>query len=160
MSMVTYATDSDRFTFMRDVLSRTSGLALNVGCHSDGAGLRRMAPDRVLNCDVAVQPGYSYHVDRFFDARETWPFEDGEVEIVFLCDILEHLYDDEIVSALREARRVSWKLCVTVPHDELLRDEIDPSAAYKAHCNTIDEASIKRLLARGGWTPIEFHTIK
>jgi hypothetical protein len=157
---MSYTTDADRYQFMRDCVSTTTRTVLNVGCHIDGAGLRMMAPYRVINCDIQVQPGYDYIVDSFFDVRGEWPFTDRSVELVVLADILEHLYDLEIAAALGSARRVSEKLCVTVPHDTLLQDEIDPEAGYKAHCNTIDEEHIKRLIELTAWEITDFHVIR
>lgn len=155
-----YVSDSDRFQFMRDCVSRTGGLVLNVGCHVDGANLKANWPMRVLNCDVAVQQGYAYDVDILFDARHRWPFADDEAEMVVLGDILEHMYDHEIVYVLREAARVAWKVCITVPHDEYLRDPIDRDAAYRAHCNTIDRTKIERLLDETGWDVDELHVVE
>ena len=146
----------DRMTYQRQKVQETTGVVLNVGCHVDPAGLKTIAPDRVFNCDIRVQPGYDYEIDYAFDARERWPFEDDSVELVVIADVMEHWYDHEIEAVLAEARRVSEKLCLTVPYDDLLQDEIDPEAQPRSHCNTIDESKLKLLLSSRSWNPIEF----
>lgn len=146
-----------REEFMRKHINDAEGIVLNVGCHVDGPGLKNR--ETVLNCDVAVQEGYDYRVDVFFDAREPWPFEDDAVELVVLGDILEHFYDEEMVRVLSEARRVSQKVCITVPRDDLLADTIDFGPAYKSHCNTVSEDSMRYNLAQAGWYVTDFQTI-
>jgi predicted SAM-dependent methyltransferase len=152
---------TDRFEFQRFAAADTTGIMLNVGCHSDGAGLKKVYGDRVVSCDLEVQPGYEYEIDVAMDARKPWPFPDDYAEMAFLCDILEHLYDHEIVEVLRNARRVSHKLCATVPNDRLwylpgIRAVDEGASGYRSHCNEIDETKMRRLLSVTGWWPVEF----
>lgn len=146
----------DRFEWQRRAVEVTDGPVLNIGCHEDGAGLKAMDPRRVINCDIAVQPGYSYEIDSRFDARERWPFDDGYAELAVIADVMEHWYDNEILAVLREAGRVCEKLCVTVPYDDVLGDEIIPDAQPRAHCNTIGEDHLRWLLWETGWEITDF----
>lgn len=151
----------DRFEFQRQCVQTTVGKVLNVGCHVDPANLKAIDPGRVYNCDIAVQEGYDYDVDVFFDVREVWPFDNDSAEMVVFGDILEHLFDSELSVALSEAHRVAHRLCVTVPNDTHAETE-DPKEfgpGYKEHCNKLDEEKIRSLLRETGWKIEDFQIV-
>lgn len=107
----------DRFRFQREVAAKYTGTILNVGCNEDPAGLGGMP--NVINCDLHTANGdRPYPVDKVFDcAEDIWPFEDNSVDLVVFGDILEHLYPDECLRALKETRRVARNVCATLPRD-------------------------------------------
>lgn len=160
-----------RFDFQtrctEEELSHGAGLILNVGCNADPAHLKALAPDFVINCDlfghdqVLDQPNAA---DVLFDAAaERWPFGDCAAGLVVLGDIVEHLKAPEILFALREARRVSQRLCVTVPCDERDSncDEVaDTMPRGAVHRTIVTEELLRHLLAEAGWTVVEWQEVE
>lgn len=160
-----------RFDFQREctqkALAELPGLAINCGANDDPANLKALDPERVVNCDlfshdqVLDRPNV---VDVMFDcAADTWPFSNGEAALVILGDILEHLTPEEIGFALREARRVSLRLCITVPEDH--RDDVSDERADAfprgaVHRTTVTRALLKPLLDWAGWTVDEWRTVE
>lgn len=156
---------ADRFSFQRNCVLDSDGIVLNIGANEDPAGLRALAPDRVLNCDIEEHDSYLHRpnrVDRVFDARETWPFEDDSAELVVLGDILEHLYEAEAEKVLHESRRVAKRLCITVPEDDRFMTEPDTwedytkgiqesESGYRTHCEVVHRPYLQELLDRTGW---------
>lgn len=151
---------AERFGFQRNCLANTTGIVLNVGCDEDPARLKSIAPDRVINCDINT---YNEHMQRpnlidvVMDVREPWPFPDNFAELTIFGDILEHLYPSEAVGALSEARRVSSKLCLTVPEDSRWEEDGVATDAQggRTHCTTWDEEHVCMLLEESGWLNVE-----
>ena len=173
---------ADRFSFQRNCVIDAEGFILNVGANEDPAGLRALAPERVLNCDIEEVDSYlgrPNRVDRVFDARETWPFVDDFAGLVVLGDILEHLYEEETEAVLREARRVSDKVCITVPEDDrflhedqpdvevrdggiiekVTRGVLESESGYRTHCQVVTKEYLEDLLDRTGWEPVEWEIV-
>lgn len=146
---------TERFNFQRLCAADTSGIVLNVGANDDPANLKSIAPDRVINCDIEEHDSYLNRpnkVDVLFDVRGRWPFEDDYAELVVFGDILEHLYPEEALLALREANRVSEKLCVTVPRDNRFEESgVDEKNGYRTHCFEWTEHDVLDLLSATGW---------
>ena len=160
-----------RFDFQRAqtqaALFQLEGPVLNVGCNEDPANLKLENPGRVINCDLFAEDqvlGYRNVVDEVFDAaRDIWPFEDREASLVVLGDILEHLSPDEITFALIEARRVSQRLCITVPCDE--REENNPQRADTyprgaVHRTVVTEQLLRDRLEQAMWTITEWREVE
>jgi hypothetical protein len=177
---------SDRFAFQKDevrkALRELPGMILNVGCCDDQAcwpanSLKPIDPQRVINCDIsAVDELYEDPDDDtkvtgsrptaaevLFDAaRDRWPFEDKSAALVVLGDILEHMSIEDIVSTLSEARRVSARLCVTVPEDT--RETNTPERADQfrrghVHRTVVTEQVLRRALRETGWGVSRFHLV-
>lgn len=161
---------TDRFPYQRDSAERAlrdlSGPVLNIGSNDDPADVKAVDPDRVLNCDlfdhdqVLDRPN---KVDRLFDcARDRWPFDDQSVALVIFGDILEHLTVGEIDAALSEARRVSARLCITVPLDD--RDTTSDERADEyprgaVHRTIVTAPLLKAALDRAGWTVTDWRSL-
>ncbi len=145
-----------RFEYQREKVMNTTGTVLNIGANEDPAQLKSIAPDRVINCDLTEHDlvmDRPNEVDIIFDARDTWPFEDNSAELVVLGDILEHLYDEEIVRVFCEARRVAERACITVPKDPRFQQDgvgVD-AAGGRSHCNLIDRERLITMLEYTGW---------
>lgn len=177
---------SDRFAFQKDcvrhALRDLPGLVLNVGCCDDQAcwpanSLKPIDPTRVINCDIsAVDEIYDDPEDDtrvtgsrptaaevLFDAaRDRWPFDDGEAALVVLGDILEHLSPDDIESTLREARRVSARLCVTVPEDTRATNTPERADQFRrghVHRTIVTEDLLRAKLKAAGWQVARFHLV-
>lgn len=141
----------------RAALGAGPGLVLNVGANEDPGRLKEVDPARVFNCDlfpwddVMNRPN---RVDVLFDCvRDRWPFDDDAAELVVMGDILEHLAPDEILVALREARRVARRICVTVPSDNRpetfeKRDHLPRGAV---HVNYITAPELIGYFIDAGW---------
>ncbi len=161
---------TDRFPFQRRCVTDAldlPGVILNVGCNTDPGHLKTCDPDRVVNCDLFAHDNVvdtQNRADVLFDAaRDRWPFDDDAAALVVLGDILEHLTADEIAAALGEARRVSQRLCVTVPEDhrpEVNDDRADEFPRGAVHRTTVTRALLERLLADTGWTVTGWETVE
>lgn len=177
---------SDRFSFQKDcvrqALADDDGLILNVGCCDDQAcwpanSLKPLDPARVINCDIsAVDELYEDPDDEtrvtgtrptaaevLFDAaRDRWPFDDGSAALVVMGDILEHLSPDDIVAALTEARRVSRRLCVTVPEDTRPTNTPERADQFRrghVHRTVVTERLLRNALRNSGWRVRNFHLV-
>lgn len=159
-----------RFAFQAEcaeqALAELDGLCLNVGANDDPANLKALDPERVVNCDLFEQDQVLDRpnaVDVIFDcAKDRWPFEDSDAVLVVLGDILEHLTPEEIGHALREARRVSARLCVTVPEDR--RDDVSDERADlfprgAVHRTTVTRALLSPLLEWAGWAVTDWREV-
>jgi hypothetical protein len=148
----------ERFSFQRSCVAQTTGIVLNVGANEDPANLKAIDPDRVINCDIEATDSYldgrQNKVDVLFDATKDWPFPDDYAELVVLGDIIEHLYPDEALRTLREAHRVSQKVCITVPRDARWKETgVEQSeTGYRTHCHEWDEEHLSMLLEESGFT--------
>src|SRR4051812_5425964 len=135
----------------------TTGIVLNVGCNEDPANLKQVDPDRVINCDIEAVDSYIVgrpnKVDVLFDCTNEWPFADDYAELVVFGDIIEHLYPNEALRALKEARRVAQKVCITVPRDSRFKETgIEMSeTGYRTHCHEWDEEHLCMLLDEAGF---------
>ncbi len=144
-----------RFDYQKDAVRNTTGLVLNVGSYDDPAGVKMMAPSRVLNCDI----NNHNNVDIVFDMRSEWPFESDSAELIILGDVVEHLFPREAVGALTEARRVSQRVVLTVPEDSRhegteVYEEDEVGARH--HCYTWTEQRLKTLLEGTGWKIVDW----
>jgi len=101
-----------KLRYLLEDLAPVKGRALDVGC---GAGqvakaVKRERPDlEVLGCDisksaVAAASASPEGVDFRHATAERLPFADGEIDFVWIFDVLEHVDDPEQV--LREVARV------------------------------------------------------
>ena len=128
---------------------------LNVGCNDDPANLRDTFGLRVVNCDIEAVDSYLDRPNKaevLFDAREKWPFADDSADLVILGDIIEHLYPEEVTAVLREARRVSQRLCITVPRDTRWQEEgVEEKNGYRTHCHEWTYEALEFLLNMCGW---------
>lgn len=161
---------TDRFIFhraaVRSALDQLPEPVLQVGTNDDPAHLKDIDPDRVINSDlfdfdsILNQPN---RVDLTFDvARDRWPFDDKSIALVVAGDILEHLTPDEILAALTEARRVSHRLCVTVPRDirpENNDERADEYPRGAVHRTVVTEDLIRERVEAAGWRITEFRAL-
>jgi len=101
-----------KLRYLLDDLRPVHGKVLDVGC---GAGsvakaVKRARPDlEVVGCDVskaalAIATASAQGVEFRSAQAERLPFEDGELDFVWIFDVLEHVEDPELV--LREVARV------------------------------------------------------
>src|SRR5438309_6934354 len=101
-----------KLRYLLSDLTPIHGRVLDVGC---GAGsvakaVKRARPDlEVVGCDVskaalAIATASAQGVEFRSAQAERLPFEDGELDFVWIFDVLEHVEDPELV--LREVARV------------------------------------------------------
>jgi hypothetical protein len=174
---------SDRFQFqkncVRKALDELDGVVLNVGCCDDQAqyppnSLKPLDPQRVINCDIsAIDEIYGDPDDDtkvtgtkltaaevLFDAaRDRWPFADKSAGLVVLGDILEHLSPEEILATLTEARRVSARLCITVPEDTRATNTPERADQFRrghVHRTIVTEGLLRGALKAAGWRIVRF----
>ena len=158
-----------RFDFPREcvgaALERDWRPVLNVGCKEDPAHLKALNGERVINCDLTVTDSdylTANPIDVLFDCTGVWPFDDRSAALVVMGDILEHLTVDEIARALREARRVAVRLCVTVPRDETSPIDDGFTQAFQRgakHRTVVTEALLREQLDAAGWRVVEWRTV-
>jgi len=143
-----------RWDFQLACAERVTGKILNVGCKEDGAGLKQLYGDRVVNLDR-----YDYDEDAFDTDHKIVPIKidikydilnlpftfakDNEYDLVILGDILEHLPEDKIPAILKEIYRIANHLCITSPQDER---GVDPH-----HITLVTLPKLKKWLADVGW---------
>jgi predicted SAM-dependent methyltransferase len=154
----------ERFTFQRSCVAQTTGIVLNVGANEDPANLKGIDPDRVINCDIEQTDSYLNRpnkVDVLFDAKEKWPFEADYAELVVFGDILEHFYPEEALAAMKEAHRVSEKVCVTVPSDGRFKEnnDVEERNGYRTHCFQWTEKTMTMLLEESGFEIVTWRTV-
>lgn len=161
----------ERFDFQRQCVAQalettSTGLVLNVGCNEDAGRLKLMDPQRVVNCDLFDYDSVMDRpnpVDVLFDcALDRWPFDDNSAVLVVIGDTLEHLTADEQTAALTEARRVSSRLCITVPEDHRDTNNDETADQYPkgaVHRSIVTRPSLRDLLARTGWQAIVWRNV-
>lgn len=151
---------STRFTYQADRTREAEGIVINMGSDDDPAGLKGLGS--VINCAIWAQNG----VDVVMDCTKPWPFDDDYADLVVLGDILEHLMPDEIIFTLKEAHRVSKKVCITVPEDA--RD-LDPETGQmrwgwfneggRSHCTVVTEELLRDALEKSKWEILDWQTV-
>lgn len=162
-----------RLDYQRKIVRETEGAVLNVGCNTDPAWLKGLFGDRVTNHDFVSYDEWlqlDLPVDMVFDVTEDWPVSSGTFGLIVMGDIIEHLAEDGAVFALREARRVGNKLCVTVPNDTRLgpgwnsdgsrRPEsewVEAPGSY--HVQTVTEEKLSKWLAETGWEVTDWREV-
>lgn len=157
----------DRFRFQTEQADKYTGTILNVGCNTDPASLG--ARDNVINCDAYTNNLHiPYPVDSVFDCCEdTWPFEDNTCDLVIFGDILEHLFPDECLRALKEARRVSRNVCATLPRDHRILEipnyyeQLEKDGVVKGGCHmhVYEQDEIKNIFKDAGWKVVDFQVV-
>ena len=160
-----------RFDFqaecVRRALAELDGLILNVGCKEDPAGLKRIDPARVINCDLTDMDqdyeGQRNQIDYLFDCvLDKWPFAPGSAALVVLGDILEHLASFEIRLALKKARPIAARLCITVPQDEddtTCDAYADQFGRGAKHRTIVTEGLLRSELERTGWKVTDWQRV-
>ena len=101
-----------KLRYLLEDLASVHGRALDVGCGGGqvAKAVKRERPDLdVFGCDVsrsaiAAASAAPEGVDFRLDTAERLPFGDGELDFVWIFDVLEHVDDPELV--LREVARV------------------------------------------------------
>jgi SAM-dependent methyltransferase len=84
-------------------------------------------------------------------ASATSPVAAGSADVVTLCDVIEHLDDDEaVLTAARTAVRRGGYVLVTVPAGQDLWTAYDEAVGHKRR---YDRSRLKEVLARSGWHP-------
>lgn len=154
---------TERFGFQRLCVAQTDGIVLNVGANEDPANLKSLDPERVINCDIESQDSYldrPNKVDVLFDAKQGWPFEDDYAELVVFGDILEHFYPEEALAAMKEANRVSQKVCITLPSDGRFEETgIEMKNEYRSHCYKWSEKTLTMLVEEAGFEVVTWQTV-
>lgn len=154
-------TDVLRFDFQRGSVNASKGFVINAGCNEDPAGLRAIFGERVINCDIESwdktmdRPNA---IDKILDITKPWDqFADDSAEMVVFGDVLEHLSYDKIVFALTEAARVARRVCITVPEDHRIPNDIKYTPdTYNPHVTVVTEELLRKALHEAGWKPFVF----
>lgn len=148
----------DRFDFQRDAAFSSDGIVLNLGCNEDPARLKENFPEKVINVDLQRWDdtmGRPNAVDEVFDITKTWPLRNGYAEMALFGDVLEHLPEDQIIAALKEAHRVCERLVITVPIDTRIDgSQSYEDGSYNKHLTVTDEHVMRRCLDAAGWNMI------
>lgn len=150
-----------RFDFQRGAVHASKGFVINAGCNEDPAGLKAMAPERVINVDLhAYDEGMSRPnvVDKIFDITDivAWSreFARNAAEIVVFGDVLEHLSPIAMETALGAAHRVAPRLCITIPEDHRIPDDAQYVAGiYNQHVTVATQEVMRGVLQQSGWKP-------
>ena len=158
----------NRLLFQKEKAKATTGIVINVGCKEDPAALKSSLGERVINadiCEIDTDSGLPINIDVLMDCREPWPFEDDYAELVIMAEIIEHLYVQETIDALKEARRVAPKLVLTLPYDFTLPLDYDGPGLWKhssgarGHCTGWSEPILRDVLDKVGYTVKEWQTM-
>ncbi len=129
---------------------------LDAGC---GTG-RNLVEFGVLGRAAGVDPSadaVAYCHERGLDdvrqaGLESLPFDDGRFDLLFACDVLEHVADD--VGALTELRRVASDgahLIVTVPAYQWLWTDHDEQLH---HLRRYSRSELVQRVTGAGWDPV------
>lgn len=156
----TQALGVPRFDFQRGAVENSSGFVVNCGCNEDPAGLKAMAPERVINVDLhAFDEGMNRPnlVDKVFDITkpEEWEreFASNSVELVVFGDVLEHFGEEQIKTALKCAHRIATRICITIPEDHRISDDAKyVDGIYNEHVTVATEELLRRVMS-GMWKP-------
>lgn len=150
-----------RFDFQRGAVHNSKGFVINAGCNEDPAGLKSMAPERVINVDLmAYDTGMNRPnlVDKVFDITllADWQreFAPDSAELVVLGDVMEHFSPDAMVAALTGAYYVAKRICITIPIDHRIPEgaQFRPGI-YNEHVTTATEEVMRGVLERSRWKP-------
>ncbi len=86
------------------------------------------------------------------------PFPESYFDCIFVTEILEHLLEEDLVSGLKENKRVlkpQGKLIITVPYKEELQSTVCPDCGAvfvpSQHLRSFDENYLSSLLIRCGF---------
>lgn len=159
-----------RFPYQRQCVQAALSLdhrpILNVGCNQDPGRLKELDPQRVQNCDLHAEiSGEPNVADVLFDASAApWPYEDASVALVVFGDVLEHLTEPEMRTALHEARRVSHRLCITVPEDERKEvgapEHVDAHPRGAVHRTTVTAHMLACAVKEAGWSVTDWQLVQ
>ena len=160
---------TDQFGFQRE---HVRGSILNVGCNTDGAGLKR--DFGAVNFDVDRKDhitGADLPVDVIGDAREM-QFTNA-FDTVVLGEILEHMEHADAVRTLENARRAlkpGGHVVITIPHDTRRESGDVPKPAPEAefyiagihayHYRLITLAEVLGWVEEAGLTPVKRSRIR
>jgi predicted SAM-dependent methyltransferase len=157
---------TQRFVWQREKAAQFPGMILNVGSNEDPAYLKQMVGLRLLNCDIETVDSALNRpnkVDILFDAvKQKWPFPDNYAHLVILGDIIEHLKPEDCITILKEARRVSPNVAITVPNDarvEIISQIAPVSNPYIYHQTVVTEKYLRDMLENTGWQILEWKTV-
>lgn len=160
-SQVFAETGVPRFDFQRGAVHNSKGFVINAGANEDPAGLKAMAPDRVINVDLhAYDVGMSRPnlVDKIFDITDgvAWEhhFAADSAELIVLGDVMEHFSPDVMVAVLQHAHRVAPRVCITIPEDHRIPEgrRYEPGV-YNEHVTVATQEVMRRVLAESRWKP-------
>ena len=99
-------------------LATASGLVLDVGCGAQPYRQLLSASARYLGIDtVDAQSDFGYSVpDTIYFDGNTWPVEDGSVDVVLCSETLEHVLEPStLLHEARRSLRAGGRLIMTVP---------------------------------------------
>ncbi len=103
---------------------------------SEGKGL-------TLDRNQAVKPDICHDLNHF-----PWPLSDGQFDLVYCKDILEHLHD--FVKVMEEIHRVSKsgaEIIITTPHYSCSNSFADPT-----HCHHLSFFSFDYITGENQWS--------
>lgn len=153
-----------RFAFQQECAQKYSGPVIDVGMNTDPAGLKGLP--NVIGCDITSEyNGLKYPVDHVFDCTEdTWPFENDFADLVIFGDIIEHLYPEQLIFALKETRRISHNVCATIPKDERIfedgyQDAIKGTPKGLVHVFAYSEEQLRKIFIDTGWDIWDFQRV-
>jgi hypothetical protein len=150
-----------RFDFQRGAVHNSRGFVINAGCNEDPAGLKAMAPDRVINVDLmAYDTGMNRAnlVDKVFDITnvDDWDreFAPDSAELVVLGDVMEHFSLDVMVEVLTCVHAVAPRICITIPEDHRIPEgrRYEPGV-YNEHVTVATQEVMRRVFAGSLWKP-------
>lgn len=155
----------NQFDFQRE---HAEGKVLNVGCHIDGANLKRDFGAVNLDCRLTdIVSGDLLPVDVLADARNL-PYE-KEFDTVVLGEILEHMTEEDAVTALKQAKKAikdSGVVVITIPHDNRERPVVSEEHTYYApgvfafHHKLFTKEDVEKWLWLAGLRPIKWACIE
>lgn len=130
----------DRFEWVRSKC-KPSETIVDIG-GNDGHTFDGWNRDNVTTVDIDL-----YEIQNFVRAdAHNLPFEDKKFDVSVLCEILEHV--DDPIKCIKEARRVSNRLIITVPEEHDWPQEYDPMMSIEA--KEVKEGKERLVLAREG----------
>lgn len=117
--------------------------------------------------EAAIEPLIARGIDGRIGLMEANPFPDGDFEVVFCSEVIEHLPEENATKGLSEIRRVLRKgghLVGTVPYREVLFEGlvVCPGCGEKfhryGHLQSFDKKKMKDLLGDAGFRNIRLIT--
>lgn len=152
-------------TLLRDFTSLDLTVANYFGPDRDGRVVQRVSRRELLDTGLGDELHEDIESCHFNIEEESFPFEDGDFDVVFFCEILEHLLNDPqaVLLEIKRVLRPGGHLILTTPNVNRLENVArmiagvniyDPYSGYGPygrHNREYNKHELNQLLERVGF---------